>query len=293
MLNVEFVKSTAIICLTTASLVLVACGSGTDGTEASPRAKPADAAEAKTPAAADASMQRAVVSDTLPYGEVDEELVYGHFVFPSDMIEPLPAVILIHEWWGLTDTVREWADQLAAEGYIVLAVDLYQGKTATSPSSARNLMTAVVENPDATAENIQSAFEFVTETAGAPRTGTVGWGLGGTWALRTAMLLPDGLDAAVMFYGQVRTDEDELRPISAPLLALFGEKDRTVSSESVEMFDASLQRLRKNYEIKTYTGIGTGFSNPSNNNYDRKAADDAWQRMLDFFALHLRVESET
>ena len=273
-------------------MMLLGCGPGSDDSTTTPATGPGDSPEATKPATPDTATQRAVVSDRLPYGEVDEELVYGHFVFPSDMIEPLPAVILIHEWWGLNDTVRAWADQLAAEGYIVLAVDLYQGKTASSPAAARELMTSIVENPDAATANIQSAYEFVTETAGAPRTGAVGWGLGGTWSLNTAMMFADELDAAVVFYGQVISDEGKLRPVSAPLLAFFGDKDRTVSSESVAAFEKSLQRLRKNYEIEMYPGIGTGFSNPTNNNYNREAADDAWQRMLEFLELHLTVESD-
>lgn len=293
MLNVRLTRSKTSICAVVLSVLLVACDSGSDDSAAAPVSKSADGSQAAAPSESVVPTQRAVVSDELPYGEVDEELVYGHFVFPSDMIEPLPAVILVHEWWGLNDTVREWADQLAAEGYIVLAVDLFQGKTATSPAAARELMTAIVENPDAAAANIRSAYEFVTDTAGAPRTGSVGWGFGGTWSLNTAMLFPDELDATVIFYGPVTADEDKLRPVSAPLLAFFGDKDRTISAESVEMFDASLQRLRKNFEIKTYPGVGTGFSNPSNNNYNREAANDAWQRMLEFFKLHLTVENGT
>lgn len=292
MSSVKFINPMARTWLALISISLASCGAGSDKSASGPAGKPADGADAQNQAASETAPQRSVVSDRLPYGEVDEELVYGYFVFPSDMIEPLPAIILLHEWWGLNDTMREWADQLAAEGYIVLAVDLYQGKTASSPAAARELMTQIVENPEAAEINIRSAYEFVTETAGAPRTGVVGWGLGGTWSLNTAMLFPDELDAAVVYYGQVISDEDKLRPVDAPLLAFFGGKDRTVSSESVENFDASLQRLRKNFEIETYPGVGTGFSNPTNNNFDRKAADDSWGRMLEFLKLHLRVEND-
>ena len=77
--------------------------------------------------------RRAVVSERLPYAEVNDELVYGHFVFPADMVEPLPAIIMIHEWWGLNDNIRSMADRLAGEGYIVLAVDLFGGETARRP----------------------------------------------------------------------------------------------------------------------------------------------------------------
>ena len=88
--------------------------------------------------------ERAVVAETLPYAEVNDELVYGYFVFPADMVEPLPALLVLHEWWGLNDGIRAMADRLAAEGYIVLAVDLFGGESAISPSDARALMLSVV-----------------------------------------------------------------------------------------------------------------------------------------------------
>jgi carboxymethylenebutenolidase len=146
---------------------------------------------------------RPVVSERLPYAEVDDELVYGHFVFPADMVDPLPAVIVIHEWWGLNDNVRAMADRLAGEGYIVLAVDLFGGKSTTSRELARQQMLQVVENAAAANENIRQAFEFLSATAGAPRVGSLGWCFGGGWSLNTAMLFPEDLDAAVIYYGQV------------------------------------------------------------------------------------------
>ena len=89
--------------------------------------------------------QRPVVAETLPYAEVDDELVYGHFVFPADMVDPLPGVIVFHEWWGLNDEVRAMADRIAAEGYVVLAVDLFGGRSTRSPADARAIMVSVVE----------------------------------------------------------------------------------------------------------------------------------------------------
>ncbi len=122
----------------------------------------------------------------MPYAEVDEELVYGHFVFPTDMLDPLPAIIVIHEWWGLNDNVRAMSDRLAGEGYIVLAVDLFGSGVAKNPKEARRLMLSVVENPESASENIRQAFEFVNATAGAPRVASLGWCFGGGWSLNTA-----------------------------------------------------------------------------------------------------------
>ena len=234
--------------------------------------------------------QRAVISERLPYAEVNDELVYGHFVFPFDMVDPLPAIIVIHEWWGLNDNVRAMADRLAGEGYIVLAVDLFNGSTANTTEQARQQMLAVVENPEPAADNIRQAYAFVTTTAGAPRIGSLGWCFGGGWALNTAMLFPEDLDASVIYYGQVTDDEERLRDISAPILGLFGAEDQGISVESVQNFEAALERLRKNYEIHIYPDADHAFANPTGNAYNAEAADDAWQKTLAFLNRHLTVE---
>jgi carboxymethylenebutenolidase len=232
---------------------------------------------------------RPVVSERLPYAEVDDELVYGHFVFPADMVQPLPAVIMIHEWWGLNDNVRAMADRLAGEGYIVLAVDLFGGSTAETPEQARQQMLRVVENPERANENLRQAHEFVAQTAGAPRIGSLGWCFGGGWSLNAAMLFPEDLDAAVIYYGQVTDDVDKLLPIGAPILGLFGAEDQGISVASVRRFEDALERLRKNHTIHVYPGADHAFANPTGNNYNAEAAEDAWQKTLEFLDLHLSV----
>ncbi len=241
--------------------------------------------------AAQIAPRRSVISEFLPYAEVGEKLVYGHFVFPSNMIEPLPAIIVIHEWWGLNDNVRAMANRLAAEGYIVLAIDLFGGKVADTAAQARKLMISVVENPDLAAENIRQAYVFVDDTAGAPSIGSLGWCFGGGWSLNTAMLFPDKLDASVIYYGQVTEDEDKLRPISAPILGLFAAEDRGIRVESVQAFEQSLERLRKNYEIHIYPDVGHAFANPTGRNYNAEAAEDAWQKTLEFLSQNLSSDA--
>ncbi|MGI9248358.1 MAG: dienelactone hydrolase family protein, partial [Woeseiaceae bacterium] len=209
---------------------------------------------------------------------------------PSDMFEPLPAVIMIHEWWGLNDDVRATADRLAAEGFIVLAVDLFGGKTATSPTPARSLMLEVIENPELAEQNIRSAYEFVSSTAGAPKVGAIGWRFGATWSLNTALMFPDDLDATVIYYGPVTDDEEELRPVNSPILGLFAGKDISIKVESVEAFGASLERLRKDYDIQVYSGARQGFANPTSGYYDDGAASDAWQRTVEFLNRYLSDE---
>lgn len=228
-----------------------------------------------------------VIAERLPYAEVEDELVYGHFVFPEDMVEPLPAIIVIHEWWGLNDGVRAMADRIAGQGYIVLAVDLFGGATAGDPSGARELMLGVVEDPEPANENIRQAFRFVRDTAGAPSVASLGWCFGGGWSLNTALLFPEELDAAVIYYGQVTDDEERLRPLGAPILGLFAENDRGIPVESVRAFEASLGRLRKDFDIRIYPDVGHAFANPSGRNYDEAAATDAWSVAMEFLGRHL------
>tara|TARA_R110002096_G_scaffold154_27_gene992 strand:+ start:7664 stop:8569 length:906 start_codon:yes stop_codon:yes gene_type:complete len=239
--------------------------------------------------AAKISPAKPVISQTMAYTEYKDELVYGYFSAPADMFEPLPAVIMIHEWWGLNDNVRAMADRLAGEGYIVFAVDLFGGKTATTPAAARVLMLEAIEDVESGRANIQAAFEFVKNTAGAPKVGSLGWCFGGGWSLTTAQLFPNDLDAAVIYYGQVTDDEELLRPVNAPILGLFAAEDTGIKVETVTAFRDTLQRLRKEHIVHIYPGVGHAFANPTGRRYDAAAASDAWVRTLDFLQEHLSV----
>ena len=290
--------------LATAALALLLSGCGRDDPASSAADKEAGRANVEamsrehaddTPEPSEGAQfepRRPVLAERLPYAEVDDELVYGHFAFPEDMIEPLPAIIVIHEWWGLNENIRSAAERLAGEGYIVLAIDLFGGNTADNPEEAKALMTSVVENPGPANENIRQAYAFVSTTAGAPKTGSLGWCFGGGWSLNTAMLFPDELDAAVIYYGQVTDDEDRLRDISAPILGLFGGKDRGIPVDTVQRFEAALERLRKQHEIHIYPDARHAFANPTGRAYDAEVADDAWQRTLEFLSTHLGAADE-
>lgn len=283
----------AALALSGLALVASGCGSDDPGNADEPAAisaseEPAPASP-PVPRVEDTQPEIPVVAERLPYADVDDELVYGHFVFPADMVEPLPAVILVHESWGLVDHIRARANRLAGEGYIVLAIDLFGGLTTTDPEEARRQMLSVVENAESARENIRQAYAFVSETAGAPRVGAVGWDFGGGWSLNTAILFPDDLDAAVIVYGQVTADAEALRPVGAPILGLFAGRDRGVSVESVRQFEAALAGLDKNFDIHIYPDAGHGFANPAAAAFDRETAEDAWQRMLGFLELHLAI----
>ena len=271
------------------SLFGTACERAAD--DAASVRQPADAAltESAGPASSTVEvpvLKRPVDAETLPYADVNEALVYGHFAFPSDMIEPLPAIILIHDWWGVNDDIRTAANRLASEGFMVLAIDLYSGETATTAQEARQKTIRVLENQDDVAENIRQAIMFV-EAVEAPAIGVVGWGFGGGWSLEGALLFPAEIEAAVIYYGQVNHDEERLQVLKAPVLGLFGRNDRRIEVQSVRDFEDALQRLRKPADIKVYADAGHSFADPSHRNFDAVVAEDAWARMLDFFTLHL------
>ena len=263
---------------------------GRDTVDAMSREHAGDSTQASE--AAKIEPAQSVDSETLAYADVNDELVYGYLAYPSGVTEPLPAIVMIHEWWGLNDNIRAMANRLAAEGYMVLAVDLYGGETATTAAAARVKMLQVVENPGSARENLRQAVGFL-KIAGAPGIASLGWCFGGGWSLNTAMLFPADLDATVIYYGQVTADEGKLAAIDAPLLGLFGAVDRGITVESVNAFEAALQRLRKEYEIHIYPGVGHAFANPTGNNYNREVAEDAWRRTLEFLAENLPQPDQT
>ncbi len=268
--------------------LLLGCSNDMDSvTDESVDVTPAVEAPVEEPTANEAPV-RQVLSESLPYGEVDSELVRGHFAFPADMVEPLPAVVVIHERWGLDDTVRAQADQLAAQGYIVLAVDLFSGRTTTDGRASNKLMQDVLESPDETLENIRLALEFVRSVAGAPSVAVLGSDLGGEWALKAATGLPDMIDAAVTIYGQVTSDTEQLSALQAPLLGLFGGKDGVILEDTVRSFEQSMVELGKEHTIHVYPEAEHYFLNPSRENRFRPgAASDAWSRIAAFLSEQL------
>lgn len=276
-------------------LLLGACGGGEDeAPDAAPSQSDRAAAASVEPANGSAASElemRPVDSETLAYADVDNRLVYGHFAFPSDMIEPLPAVIVVHDWWGLNDDTRSAANQLAAYGYMVLAVDLYGGDVVEDTDAARRRMIPVVENPQQVQDNLRQALQFL-EIAGAPRAAILGWGFGGGWSLNAAMWFPDELDAAVIYYGQVTSDEELLQSIDVPVLGLFGERDRSVTPEAVSAFEDAMERLGKECTIHSYSDTGHAFADPARPTYDEAVTADAWRRTEAFLAASFAPDDE-
>ena len=227
-----------------------------------------------------------VTSTEVIYHRKGEQPIAGYLAQPVAGMDNQPAVIVIHEWWGLNDNIRHMADLLAGQGYSALAVDLYHGRNATSAEDARTLMTTAMENRADLQANLQSAYDYLTGPVGAGDVGVIGWCFGGGWSLETALLIP-AIDAAVVYYGRVPGDPQALEPLQAPVLGLFGSEDQGISVESVEAFETALAEAGKNGKIVVYEGANHAFANPSGSRYHADAARDAWNRTVAFLDEHL------
>jgi carboxymethylenebutenolidase len=228
-----------------------------------------------------------VQEETVTYATVDGVDVTGFLARPAEGGEGAPGIVVIQEWWGLNDNIREMARKLAAQGYTALAVDLYRGKVAEDPDSARQLMQEAMGRDAALEENLRQAVGYLKETTGAPRIGVIGWCFGGGWSLRTALAAPDDVDATVIYYGRLITDPERLEALDSPVLGIFGSEDQGIPVETVREFEGALQALGKPVTIQVYEGADHAFANPSGTRYDEKAAADAWERTLAFFREHL------
>jgi carboxymethylenebutenolidase len=201
---------------------------------------------------------------------------------------PFPAIIVIHEWWGLNDWVKDQASKLADQGYEALAIDLYRGKVATTPEMAHEIMRGVPE--DRAKRDLHAAFEFLQSQPSVKkdRIGAIGWCMGGGYSLDVALQEPT-LAADVINYGHLATDLDALKKINAPILGLFGGQDQGIPPADVKKFAETLDKMGKKIDVKIYDDAGHGFENPNNKDGYRLAdAADAWKRIVSFFAETLK-----
>ncbi|MFZ0816504.1 MAG: dienelactone hydrolase family protein [Candidatus Sulfotelmatobacter sp.] len=201
---------------------------------------------------------------------------------------PFPAIIVIHEWWGLNDWINDQAAKLADQGYEALAIDLYRGKVATTPDMAHEIMRGVPE--DRARRDLHAAFEFLQAQPNVKkdRIGAIGWCMGGGYSLDVALDEPT-LAADVINYGHLATDPDALKKINAPILGLFGGQDRGITPDDVHKFEASMKQLGKKIDVKIYDDAGHAFENPNNKDGYRSAdAADAWKCTVSFLAENLK-----
>jgi carboxymethylenebutenolidase len=216
-----------------------------------------------------------------------DETVKGVIYTPSGK-GPFPALIVIHEWYGLNDWVKQQASQLADQGYVTLAIDLYRGKVATNGDEAHELMRGVPE--DRARRDLLAAFSYLAsqKNVKANKIGSIGWCMGGGYSLEAA-LNEAKLAATVINYGRLATDPAALQKINAPILGLFGGQDRGIPPESVNAFAEQMKKLGKKVEVHIYPDAGHAFENENNKGGYREAdAKDARARTLAFLQQNLK-----
>ncbi|MDO8557831.1 MAG: dienelactone hydrolase family protein [bacterium] len=208
--------------------------------------------------------------------------VKGFFAMPQAP-GAYPGVVMIHEWWGLNDNIRDMARELAKEGYAVLAVDLF-GKVAANSDEARAQVGALDQTR--ALENLKAAAKYLKD-GGAPKIASLGWCFGGGQSLQLALSGED-LAATIIYYGNLVTEEQKLSSIHWPVLGIFGDKDQSIPVSRVQEFDSALDKLGIANNIHVYPGVGHAFANPSGANWAPDETKDAWTKTLSFLSDNLK-----
>src|SRR5271169_4671792 len=201
---------------------------------------------------------------------------------------PFPALVVIHEWWGLNDWVKEQASKLADQGYVALAIDLYRGKVATTPDEAHEIMRGVPQ--DRADRDLLAASSFLRsqKNVDPKRVGSIGWCMGGGYSLDLAINDPK-LRAAVINYGHLASDDATLKKINAAILGIFGGQDKGIPPADVNKFESQMKALGKTVDIHIFPDAGHAFQNPNNKTgYRADDAAQAWTLTTAFLAKYLK-----
>lgn len=196
-----------------------------------------------------------------------------------------PVVMLVHEWWGLNDQIKAVAVDFARQGYLAVAVDLFDGRVVTRPDEAKALVEKV--KPEDAADTLASWAGWArNHPEGTRKLGVVGWCFGGGWALNAATIAP--MDSCVVYYGRVNLPPDQLAHLKGPVLGHFGRKDQFITPDVVDAFERAMKQAGKPYTLYWYDA-GHAFANPTGDNYRQADTQLAWQRTLEFLKKELRA----
>ena len=237
-------------------------------------------------AAARIAPRSAVTGEMVMYGTVDGRMIHGYMARPAGSVaRGGPAIVVVHEWWGLNDNIKSVADRYAGEGYTVLAVDLF-GKVATTPDTAMVLYQTAMKNIPAGEKNLAAAISYL-KSQGAGKIGVVGYCFGGHWSLRTGLVGGPDIKAVVMYYGAPITDPAQLTRLSSPVLGLYGGLDTGIPIDSIRAMERSMKAAGRSVSITVYADAKHAFANASGQAYNPAAASDAWAKSLAFFKANL------
>lgn len=202
-----------------------------------------------------------------------------------------PGVVVIQEWWGLNDQIKEVCDRYAEEGLVALAPDLYRGVLTTEPDEAAKLMMAL--NIEQAAKDMQGAISalLANDAVTSKKVGVTGYCMGGGLALWLATLRPDDVGAVVPYYGLIPWPgaQPDYSKLQAPVQGHYAEDDDFASPAEVAKLDAELTRLGKPHEFFTYAGAGHGFTNHHRPDaHHPEHTETAWQRTIEFLRANLK-----
>jgi len=213
----------------------------------------------------------------------------GYLVYPvssTDSQGKLPAVVMIHEWWGLNQNIKDMANLLAKQGFVVLAADLYHGNVTDNPQVAMDLVQIARNDQNSSVANLQAAVKYLSLAPNVDSTklASLGWCFGGGQSLQLALNSHEHpLAATILYYGTpLVTDKESLAKIKWPVLGIFGDNDQAIPLPEINQFRTSLNQSGITNEIEIYKGVGHAFANPSGDNYAPKETADAWERTLSF-----------
>lgn len=216
--------------------------------------------------------------------QVDGVEAHGYLARPDDS-DQHPGVLVIQEWWGLEDHIKDITRRLASEGYVALAPDLYHGEVKTTPEAAREAAMGLDRSQ---AMRELSASISHLRAIGSAKVGVIGFCMGGAYSLRIAASSNE-IQAVVPWYGRNPDPINELSKITSPVLAFYGSEDQGVPPSMAQELESELRKVGTSVETHVYPGAGHAFLNDTRPSYNAEASKDAWDRTLTFFAKELSV----
>lgn len=220
--------------------------------------------------------------------KVNGDNAYAFVAQPDDDAQH-PGLVLIQEWWGIEPHIRELAQKLAADGFVVAVPDLYHGKIATEPDEAMKMIMMIQGNVDKAANEIIGALNTVKAMPNVEpkKLGLIGFCVGGFMTYVVAERYPD-LGAAVPFYGAgYKPTPESVAHVNAPVLAIYGSQDDSVSPEQRQHIEQLYKQAGKDITVKVYNA-GHAFINPAHGAGNEQAAAEAWPLAVNFLKQHLK-----
>lgn len=192
------------------------------------------------------------------------------------------AILLLHDRWGLNGTMREWADQFAAKGYRVLAIDVFDGRASEKMWLATEIMGSI--DPEWIKQDVLAGLKYLA----APRRAiaTLGAGLGGWQSFQAALLAPDQVAATVVLYGEMEVSSKEVARVRSPILGIFARNDPRITGAMVEEYQAALKKSQSANRFIT-VDAGHGFIDPHYPEYNQALSEDTWKQIDRFLVTNL------